>query len=284
MPVRALAAGVLLLLALLAGCGSHSSHGSTPGRSGGYLALGDSVAFGYREPTSVQRVDYARPATFVGYPQLVGAALRLPVVNAACPGETTASLISKTARSNGCENRPNSRFGYRSVFPLHVAYQGSQLQFATSYLRDHQDTRLVSLMIGANDGFLCQTTTKDHCVSQAPRLLRRIGTNVTRILTAVRGTGYRGRLVVVDYYSTDYTDTTADRAITGINTAVNNAAKPFGAVIADGYAAFRTAAASHHGNSCTAGLLTRLTSGHCGIHPSATGQRLLARAVETVLT
>ena len=37
------------------------------------------------------------------------------------------------------------------MFPLHVKYSGSQLDYAVSYLKTHKKVRLVSLMVGAND-------------------------------------------------------------------------------------------------------------------------------------
>ena len=92
---------------------------------------------------------------------MLGRELRLKVANAACPGETSASFINVKAQSNGCENtlgQPN--VGYRRSFPLHVKYSGSQLAYAVSYLRTHPGVRLVSLMIGANDLFLCQKETQ----------------------------------------------------------------------------------------------------------------------------
>src|SRR3712207_6770089 len=67
-----------------------------------YLALGDSVPFGYRggEPPEA----YQDAADFVGYPELVGEELGLEVLNASCPGETTASFLDAAAPSNGCGN------------------------------------------------------------------------------------------------------------------------------------------------------------------------------------
>ena len=94
----------------------------------------------------------------------------LDVVNATCPGETTASFLDATAQSNGCENSLQGRSGFRSHFPLHVAYdspQQSQLDYALQTLRKTDDVRLVTLQIGANDAFLCQQTTPDHCASPA---------------------------------------------------------------------------------------------------------------------
>jgi lysophospholipase L1-like esterase len=109
---------------------------------------------------------------------------------------------------------------------------------------------------------------------------RRITTNLRRILTALRATGYGGRLVLVDYYSTSYSDPLATGASEAVNTAVNAAATGQDVTIADGYAAFQPRAAAAGGDSCKAGLLTRLSSGGCGVHPSAAGQALLATAVE----
>jgi lysophospholipase L1-like esterase len=246
-----------------------------------YLAIGDSVTFGYREATNPPTPDYTNATNFVGYPEIVSAALDVRVANAACPGETSTSLIEANAQSNGCENSPTSPVGYRTAFPLHFSYKGTQLAYAIRYLLAHPDTRLVSLMIGANDGFLCQETTTDGCASELPGVLKQVSANVTTILSALRTQGhYQGQLVIVNYYSLDYSSATANASSIGLNTAMDTAAKPFGARIADGYGLFQTAAAQAGGNSCTAGLLTTLSGGGCGVHPSVAGQALLAQAVE----
>ena len=101
----------------------------TPGS--GYLALGDSVTFGYEEAQVVPAPNYADASSFLGYPELLGSELHLTVANAACAGETSSSLIDPTAQSNGCENTPTKgNVGYRTMFPLHVNYSGSQLAYA----------------------------------------------------------------------------------------------------------------------------------------------------------
>ena len=140
--------------------------------------------------------DYADPSSFIGYPEDVGAALGLHVANAACPGETSASLIVENVLSNGCENTPGGTPGYRVLFPLHVQYPGTQLQYAVQYLRTHPRTRLVSLMVGANDAFLCEETTKDQCASELPAVLKQISFNVADILSVLRDeAGYHGTVV-----------------------------------------------------------------------------------------
>lgn len=249
-----------------------------------YLALGDSVTFGYRESNTTPAPNYHDAASFIGYPQDVGLALGMQVANASCPGETSLSLTTKGVQSNGCENVPGGGPGYRSAYPLHVSYKGTQLAYANAYLKTHKRTQLVSLMIGANDAFLCEETTSDDCSSELPTVLKQIATNVADTLSTIRKTDhYKGQIVIVDYYSLDYANSTDNAGSEALNTTVDKAAKPYKVQIADGYAAFQAAALQSGGDSCTAGLLTQLTSGGCGVHPSIAGQAVLALAVEAVV-
>ena len=254
--------------------------------AGNYLALGDSVAFGYRESNTTPPPNYLDAKSFVGYPEDVGAALGFNVANASCPGETSKSLIQPNVQSNGCENSPGGGPGYRTGFPLHVSYSGTQLQFAVNYLRNHPQTRLVSLMIGANDGFLCQETTPDHCASELPAVLQQISADVATTLAAVRHDAhYRGQVVIVNYYSLDYANPTDNASSQGLNQAMDQAAAPYDVQIAHGYGAFQNAALHSGGHTCTAGLLTQLNTppGGCGVHPSVSGQSVLAQAVDQVV-
>jgi lysophospholipase L1-like esterase len=251
-----------------------------------YLALGDSVTFGYVEPTVVPAPNYKAPSGFIGYPQIVGAAFRLKATNAACPGETSSSLINTSAPSNGCTNSPppNTSVFYRSQFPLHVRYSGSQLSFAVKFLKRNRNVRLVSLEIGANDLFLCQKTTKDGCTSTAEQqaLLTTVGSNIRRILSAIRQKArYRGQIVIVNYYSLDYRSAFITGIVNALNRTQDTAGKPFGTLIASGFGEFYAGALHSGGDPCAAGLLTQLGSpSKCGVHPSYAGQSLLALAVE----
>lgn len=252
-----------------------------------YLALGDSISFGFRESTNLPAPDYSKAANFVGWPEDVAAALGLKLTNAACPGETTSSLINKNAESNGCESHYDSTTGqqaaggYRTVNPLHVSYSGSQLSFAKNFLKKHPGTRLVSLMIGANDGFLCQKETTDGCQSEFFGLLTKIHNNITTILKGIRGTGYAGQIVLLTYYSFNYADNTTTGEIAVLNNNIIQAAKPYNVRIASGFDAFQAATQQNGGDSCQAQLLTVLTNGDspCGVHPSIQGQALLAQTV-----
>lgn len=258
-----------------------------------YLALGDSVPFGYREQNSIPAPNYRHAKTFTGYPEDVAANLGLKLTNAACPGETTASFMNIHAQSNGCENtfhkgaKPTP-VGYRTLYPLHASYQGSQLAFAEKFLKQHPNTRLVTLMIGANDGFICENKFADGCASEFGALQAQITKNVKKIFRGLRHTAhYQGQIALVTYYSTDYSNSPTgqlDKALSkGLNGALEAAAKPFNVRIANGYNQFRLAAAQGHGSACTAQLLTALSGadkGTCGVHPSLAGAAVLAQAVE----
>ena len=249
-----------------------------------YLALGDSVTFGYREPTVQPAPDYTREENFKGFPEHMGAALGLRVANAACPGETSSSLIDPNAQSYGCENYPGApKVGYRRAYPLHVSYKGSQLGYAVAFLKKHPHTRLVSLMIGANDLFLCQTTTSDGCTSPAERqaTLTKIRKNVRHIAAAIRNkAGYGGQLVIVHYFSLAYSNAAITGVVRSLNAAQDAGARGFHFDVANGFGEFRRGSANAGGSPCKAGLLTQLKSGGCGVHPSYAGQGLLALAVE----
>jgi lysophospholipase L1-like esterase len=221
------------------------------------------------------------PPGFIGYPELLGGELHLKVANAACPGETSSSLINTSAPTLACENY------YSKSFPLHVSYKRSQLAYALTYLRRYHNVRIVSLMIGANDVFLCQAKTKDACASPSEQAAEfaTIAANARRILSAIRNTAhYRGQLVLVNYYSLDYSNATITAGSIKLNQALDSSAKRFHAVVANGFAGFQAAALHSGGNPCTAGLLTMVgRPGDCGIHPSYAGQALLAQAVEQAI-
>ena len=247
-----------------------------------YLALGDSVTFGYEEPQVVPPPDYNNAKSFVAYPEMIGQELRLKVANAACPGETSSSFINVNAQSNGCENAPNNGPAYRKLFPLHVKYSGSQLAYAVNYLRENRNVRLVSLMIGANDLFLCQEQTSDGCLNSREQqaTFAKVSSNVRKILSAIRNkAGYRGQIALVNYYSLDYSSPQINAIVSGLNEALDKPGKPFGVLIANGFVEFQSGSRIFGGDPCKAGLLTSLSTGSCGVHPSYSGQALLGQAV-----
>jgi lysophospholipase L1-like esterase len=237
------------------------------------LALGDSVAFGFN-PLLVP-AGAGNPDNFVGYPELAASRLELRDTNASCPGEATGGFISPTGTDNGC--RP-----YRSQFPLHVEYSGTQLAFALAYLRAHHHVRLVTIDIGANDVFVLQRQCGGNpdCVNAGiPQVLATIQANLSLAFGEIRRQAhYEGRLVVLTYYSLAYDPATAAGTQT-LNAPIAATARKFGGVVADGFAAFQGPALAAGGSSCAAGLLIQLAPGRCDVHPTRKGHALLAQAV-----
>jgi len=240
-----------------------------------YLALGDSVVFGYITQAGFE---YGNPHNFVGYPDYVGQALRFTTTNASCPGEATAGFSSATGADNGC--RP-----FKASAPLHVAYTGTQLNFATGFLKAHPNTRLVTIGLGANDLFLLQSGCAGNptCISNGlTGALASISANMGMILGALRATNFHGVLMIVNYYSLDYSDTAGTGLTQRLNNAITSSAKADHAVVADVFDAFQTAAKAAGEKTCNAGLLNASPQFQfvCDVHPSQSGQQLLAQTVE----
>jgi hypothetical protein len=261
-----LSAAVLFVLAAAPASASHSAHND----DSGYLALGDSVPFGFDPLADATDAD-----NFIGYPEIVAKRLHIEHVNASCPGEATGGFLSLAGTDNVC-------FPYRFYLhnPLHVDYSSAQIDFATAYLKSHPETRLVTLTLGANDYF---RYLKDCAVTPQPFGTCPLGvngvfavmySNLNKIFGAIRATGYSGLIVAVTYYALDYHDTTGTQ---GLNFPMVATATGNGALVASGLDAW--AATANGGLSCAAGLLIVLPDGTCDVHPSRLGRDLLAAKV-----
>jgi lysophospholipase L1-like esterase len=277
-------AGLLLVVAVAAAVGAGAAAADPVDgndSNGTYLALGDSVAFGYVPPQAVPAPNYLDAHSFVGYPEFLAQQLNERVSNASCPGETSTSMLVAGAPSNGCENSPGSSVGYRTLYPLHVQYQGTQMAYALQYLAAHRHTQLVTIDIGANDAFLCQETTLDHCTGvDLLGVANAITTNLGTIFHQLRAVaGYSGPIVVLSYYSLSYSDPTLLLGAEFLDSVLTAAAAANGGIVADGFGAFEVPSAAFGGDPCAAGLLIKLPDGTCNIHPSAAGHRLLAAAI-----
>jgi lysophospholipase L1-like esterase len=177
-----------------------------------YLALGDSLAFGYQEakfrallgdPPDPTRVD---PAAFnTGYVDDFSAALAplspgIDTVNYGCPGETTDSFLGVTP----C--------GYALVFRLHDSYSGSQMGAAQAFLSAHpRETSPVTIDIGANDVLAtvsaCRTDPAPFpdapsCVAgRAPATFAHIVQNLGTILTNIDAAAPKTETIVIGVYN-----------------------------------------------------------------------------------
>jgi len=243
------------------------------------LALGDSVVFGYITQAGHE---YVNARNFVGSPEHLAALLHLEAVNAACPGEASGSFLSSSAPDHGCR-------AYRSAFPLHVPYGSTQLAFATSFLTQHRGTRLVTLGLGANDVLILQDAcatdpNPPQCIGAGlPAVLAGVASNVATIVATLRATGFAGVIVIVNYYSPDYSDPSQTAITMAVNQVIGAAAQAYGAAVADVFTAFQKVASNpaFAGKTCNAGLLNvdPQNQALCDVHPSQSGQRLIAETV-----
>lgn len=240
-----------------------------------YLALGDSVPFGYSP-----LVDPADPTNFIGYPDVAASTLGVQLTNASCPGATSSYLDSLAGPDWAC-------IPFRTHFPLHVGYTTSQLDFAIAFLRSHPQTRLVTLTIGANDAFRLQFLCGGNvtCIENGlPAVLATLSANLDTLYAAIRDTAhYQGQLVAVTYYSTDYRDAFTTGVVEALDKVIAARTLAWGGVVADGFSAFLAVAQSFGGDTCAAGLLIRLSVTTCNIHPSALGRSVLGAAVVAVV-
>jgi lysophospholipase L1-like esterase len=242
------------------------------------LVLGDSVAFAYIASAGFA---YINPDNFVGFADRLDNRV-LDAVDAGCPGETTGSFLSATAPDNGCR-------AFRSRFPLHVTYASTQLDFAKRYLREHRHVRLVTLTLGANDGFLLEAscasqTDPTACIEAGvPALLATVERNIQTILGDLRGAGYYGAIVITNYYSVDYSDAAGTGLTALLNQAIAAPAAAFGATVADLFTAFKSVAvnAAFAGKTCNTGLLNASVQNQllCDVHPSQSGHQLIAKTI-----
>src|SRR5258708_24063365 len=94
--ITAVALLATLATALLAGPALRSALADS-NRPQEYLALGDSVAFGFNPLVDPHNAD-----NFIGYPTPVAAALKENLTNASCPGETSTHFIDLTSSDPSC--------------------------------------------------------------------------------------------------------------------------------------------------------------------------------------
>ena len=258
-----------LSAAVLFGLAAVPAHAS----QGEYLALGDSVAFGYSP-----LLNHTQATNFIGYPDIVAQRLGLQLTNASCPGETSGGFESLT---NGQDYLCQAyRFGFH--FPLHVNYSTAQLDFALNFLATHHDVQLVTMDIGANDVFKAGTACAADPICITP-VLTAIDVNLRTIYGEIRNVAhYNGMIVTLTYYGLTY-DAAGQAGTKALNTPIIDATLANGGIVASGFDAFEARALAHDGSSCAAGLLIVLTPGNCDVHPSPRGRNALAGVVVRVV-
>ncbi len=270
----------LLLFSLASSAAGQSSRHAVKGTE--YLALGDSLAFGYNP--LIQPPDLSK---YIGYPSLVSRLLHLKVANASCPGETSGTFAGTSSiYLPGFNCVPLQKSG------LFVPYDGatSQLAYAVRYLQNNPNTKLVTLNIGENDlGVLqasCTAATPNDPAAIAacelaglPAVLSTFGQNLTLIYSELRATGYTGTIVALNGFAFNYRDTLQVGALMALNQVISQVSAAFDVTVADTFGSFQIVTSASNGDACQASLLVRFNNGTCDTHPSVAGQTVLAASV-----
>jgi lysophospholipase L1-like esterase len=156
-----------------------------------YLALGDSITYGYQ--ASKARAGLPPSAFNTGYVDVFGARVReiqpgLTTVNYGCLGETTYTFIHGPC------------VGQTLGIPLHDFFSGTQLDAAVAFLRAHPgDVSPITLNLWGNDvGLFAAACASDlACVSNgAPNLIAQIKANLITILTRLREAAPSAEIIV----------------------------------------------------------------------------------------
>jgi lysophospholipase L1-like esterase len=281
---RLAALTALLLLFLLAPAARASRSLPTPPRPShpqlSYLALGDSLAFGYSQAKFNSLFPEEDPAAYdTGYVDDFGKVLRLfhpglEIVNDGCPGETTNSFINGPC--------PYVAAG----FPLHHPYSGgpssSQLSDALAYLGSHPaSVNPITIDIGANDALgLIEGTCKlePACIEAgAPAEFAHIGANLGLILGKLRAAAPRAEIIVLGLYNPFGSKITGGNELTAaLNRVIAGAAASVGARFADPLPIFNPPGALEQPTIC---LLTNMCTPLVDIHPTDLGYAALAGLV-----
>lgn len=278
-----LAAFSILALALLAppaGARGSLPFPSRPARTQpSYLALGDSLAFGYSQAKFNSLYPNENPADFeTGYVNDFGDVLkvfspRLQVVNDGCPGETTESFIKGPC-------------AYQLAFPLHHPYAAgpgsSQLSDALAYLEAHPGrVNPITIDIGANDALgLIEGACKlePACIAAgAPAVFAKVGGNLALILGQLRAAAPHAQIVVLGLYN-PFGETIAggDALTAKLNEVMAGVAAGVGARFADPLPVFNPPGALEAPTIC---LLTNMCTPLRDIHPTDLGYAVLGGLV-----
>lgn len=181
-----------------------------------YLALGDSLAYGYHAAqfkSELESKGFVEPATFdQGYVDDFGATLKLThpglqTVNDGCPGETTETFISGSGIAGFCAGGPTG-----TPFPyafLHHSYapHSSQLADALAILNENPTVSPITLDIGANDvlQFLASKCGFPSTFTCSPAEVEaefaHIGANVLSILSQLHAAAPSAQIVLIGLYN-----------------------------------------------------------------------------------
>jgi lysophospholipase L1-like esterase len=243
-----------------------AASGSPVGVKHYYLALGDSLAFGFQP-----NLDWSHSYPMQWYSDLRthGSA---SLTNYGCNGETSYTFIN-----GGCPY----------WYALHNYYLGAQLSAAVSFLHAHAgQVSPISLDIGANDllpdinSSTCQVSSSWSTDLQNLDT-RLTGTILPQLTAALTSNGLRtGDLVMMNYYD-PYQNTCANSLsyVQTLNQHLQNDASQFGVRIADVLTAFG-GTTTPNPNICS---YTWMCSVFNNIHATTQGYGTIAGAFKSVM-
>jgi lysophospholipase L1-like esterase len=316
---RTLAGCVALVAALFAFVfvpGSSAAQ-SRPGSD--YLALGDSLAYGYQAAKFAGEFPNVIPESFNGgYVNRLSFWLQLrnPTIkttNDGCPGESTDSFIhGGRGPLTGFNFVPNPGFcgdqpapGIGAIFSkawLHHFYAGSQLADALAFLAAHPDTNPITVDLGANDALIflekCGFGAVPNCITpqSVAAAYAHIGANMTTILGALRAAAPDAEIVVLGLYNAYPTVLPGgDQTTRTLNGVLRTAAMSAGARFADPLGVFNPSAYTGAPEATDIPVICALTnmcpggifnpaSPAADIHPTNAGYSELARRIAFALT
>lgn len=277
-----LAAAIFVVLYVLLPAPSAAAFGARHGRHPGgpsahvYLALGDSLAFGYSQKRFEENLPEENPKSFeTGYANDFARVVRLvepnlQLVNDGCPGETTESFIK-----GPCE--------YQLKYPLHHPYAAgpasSQLADALAVIAAHPGrVSPITIDIGANDALGVVETVCDYnpaCIEQhAPALFAQVGGNLDDILSQLRAAAPRAQIIVLGLYNPFGTSIEGAGTLTAdLNEVMASDASAAQARFADPLPVFNPGGSLEAPTIC---LLTNMCGEKPDIHPTDLGYQVLA--------
>jgi len=202
-----------------------------------YLALGDSLAFGFQWRIFNQHFPSVPPELFAnGYVDSLAHMLGqvrpdIQTVNFGCVGETTNTFIR------------GGRLYTAQGFQLHDGYSGSQLDAAVTFLRAHAgNVSPITFNLGTNDlNSLVAVCGADLSCYQleGPRVLSEIETNLDRILGTLRAAAPNAEIITFTSYNVAFLiDSQFLELTNAFNAVVEGTARSHRVRVADVFAAF----------------------------------------------
>jgi lysophospholipase L1-like esterase len=190
---------VVLAIVLLTALGASAASGPVyQAPRAYYLALGDSIAYGFQPAKAEAGLP---PSKFnTGYVDVFAARMRalapkIKVVNYACPGESTKTFIH-----GGCSGRGD-------VKGLHNAYKGTQLAAALAFLRAHPgQVGPITLTLWGNDLFddFAPSCKDPQCVvTHSAAGLARFTSRLSTIVGKLRVAAPRAEIILTGAWNFD---------------------------------------------------------------------------------